>query len=140
MTYWLVGEEEHDDPRFTTCSLGLYVRAGSWCMGHVRYRRESEIPVEWFIPVTLVKAWGATRQANELVRQGVLEPVIGGWRFAWIRPENTTDRVRAKRKRERDKKAPKPPIPQGKYMGEFDAKPPHDVKPAPRSKNQGYAQ
>jgi hypothetical protein len=42
MTFWFVGEEEHSEFRFTTSTLGLYVRAGirfdpspsiwhSWC-------------------------------------------------------------------------------------------------------------
>ena len=129
MTFWFVGEEEHDDLRFTTASLGLYVRAGSWCMSRVRHRPEREIPREWFIPDWLVRGWGSTRQANDLVRAGVWEPVAGGWRYAWIRWPNTPDAMRSQRKREREKWARKQsnarnspgesaPTPQGSYRGE----------------------
>jgi hypothetical protein len=105
MTYWFTGEEEHSDARFTTASLGLYTRAGSWCMSQVRYRPESEIPPEWLVPDWLVKGWGATRQANDLVAHEVWEPVTGGYRYAWIRYQNTANEIRRQRKRERDKKA-----------------------------------
>ena len=98
MTYWLTGDEEHDDPRFTTASLGLYTRAGSWCMGRYRYRPEAEIPTEWFISGPVVRGWGALRLARDLVQQGVWESVPGGWRYAWIRPKNTADYMRAERK------------------------------------------
>ncbi|WP_139830455.1 hypothetical protein [Mycobacterium paraense] len=106
MTFWFTGEEEHQ-VFTTTSSLGLYTRAGSWCMAQIRYRPEAEIPAEWFIPDWLVKGWGAVRQANELVAQGMWEPLEGGWRYVWIRPENTPNAVRQKRKREREKKSRK---------------------------------
>lgn len=131
MTYWLTGEEEHSDPRFTTTTLGLYVRAGSWCMSQVRYRPESEIPAEWVVPDWLVQGWNAKRYANELVANGVWEPVGGGWRYAWIRYQNTANAIRTERKRERDKWARKQararnspgessPTPQGSYRGESE--------------------
>jgi hypothetical protein len=131
MTFWLVGEEEHSDPRFTTNSLGLYVRAGSWWMSQVRYRPEAEIPTEWFIPDWLVKGWRATAYANDLVDSGVWEPVVGGWRYAWIRYGNTATALRRQRKREREKWARKAakarnspgestPTPQGRYRGESE--------------------
>ncbi len=103
--FWFTGEEEHSDPRFSTCSLGLYVRAGSWCMSQVRYRPEAEIPSEWFVPTSLVKGWGAMRQANELVAEGIWNPTTGGWFYAWIRWNNTADYVRRERKRQATKKA-----------------------------------
>jgi hypothetical protein len=104
MTFWLTGEEEHNDPRFATSTLGLYTRAGSWCMNQVRHRPMREIPPEWFVPDWLVKGWGATRLANELVAQGIWEPVVGGWRYAWIRHPNTADYLRGERKRQSTKK------------------------------------
>jgi hypothetical protein len=131
MTYWLTGDEEHDDPRFTTATLGLYIRAGSWSMSRCRYRPEAEIPAEWFIPGPLVRGWGALRLAHDLAQQGVWEPVTGGWRYAWIRPQNTADYVRAERKRERAKWARKKAkaaanspgesgqLPGGSYRGEL---------------------
>src|SRR5690242_21550432 len=73
--------------------MGLYVRAGSWCMGKVRYRPEREIPAEWFVPDDQVKAWcGSVRQANRLVDVGLWYRARGGYGFAWIRTENTADR------------------------------------------------
>jgi hypothetical protein len=131
MSFWLTGEEEHRDPRFTTQSLGLYVRAGSWCMSQVRYRPEAEIPAEWIVPIWLVKGWGSTRQAKTLVDNGLWQPAEGGWRYAWIRYKNTPDAVRAERKRERNKwankvaKARNSPgesdaTPRGRYRGELE--------------------
>lgn len=145
MTFWFIGEEEHSDPRFTTGSLGLYTRAGSWCMSQVHYRPEHEIPPEWFVPVSLVKVWGATRQANDLVANGIWEPVVGGWRYLWIRYQNTTDAVRAKRKREREKKAARtgdspgefPAIPLGTYRGESASNPAQSRKMPPHTKFRG---
>jgi hypothetical protein len=32
MTYWFTGEEEHSNLGFTTSTLGLYTRAGSWSL------------------------------------------------------------------------------------------------------------
>jgi hypothetical protein len=141
MTFWLTGDEEHNDPRFTTSSLGLYTRAGSWCMNQVRYRPEHEIPPEWFIPTSLVKVWRATRQANDLVENGVWEPVVDGWRYLWIRHQNTADAIRSQRKREREKKAHKtgnspgelPPIPLGTYRGESAPNPAQSRKISPRT-------
>jgi hypothetical protein len=127
MTFWYIGEEEHSDDRFTTSSLGLYARAGSWCMSQVRYRPEREIPAAWFVPDWLVKGWGNTRQANDLVVNGVWEPVVGGWRYTWIRWPNTASAIRTQRKRERAKKGARRTsdspgesglIPQGTYRGE----------------------
>jgi hypothetical protein len=107
MTYWFIGDEEHNDERFTTATLGLYVRAGSWCMAQCHYRPEAEIPAEWFVPRAQVRGWGALRLANDLADQGVWEQVAGGWRYVWIRHQNTADHVRADRKRERGKWARK---------------------------------
>jgi hypothetical protein len=127
MTFWLIGDEEHKDPRFTTASLGLYARSGSWCMNQVRYR-PMEIPAEWFVPQSVVKAWGAIRQANDLVARGIWAPVDGGWRFVWIRHRNTTDYVRHERKRQATKKQRQRSMspgdigacPPGTYMGDIE--------------------
>jgi len=107
VTWWLWGDDEHCDKRFNeagTHAMGLYVRAGSWCMGKVRYRPEREIPAEWFVPDDQVKAWcGSVRQANRLVDVGLWYRARGGYGFAWIRTENTADTLRAKRAAERKK-------------------------------------
>lgn len=95
--FWFVGEEEHNDPRFSTASLGLYVRAGSWCMHEVHNRR-MELPPEWEVPAWVIKGWGATRLANELIAQGIWERVPNGYVFDWIRPQNTPEALRQKRK------------------------------------------
>jgi hypothetical protein len=142
MTYWFTGEEEHSDPRFTTHSLGLYTRAGSWCMSQIRYRPEAEIPAVWFVPEWVVKGWGNTRQANDLVANEVWEPVAGGWHYAWIRWRNTAEAVRRERKRERDKWArkqakaslPKQATPQGSYKGESPGEP--EQTPKSRAERQ----
>jgi hypothetical protein len=98
MSFWFIGDEEHNDPRFTTSTLGLYTRAGSWCMSQVRYRPSNEIPPEWFVPDSQVKAWcGSVRPANSLVPAGLWYRARGGYGFAWIRDENTADALRAKR-------------------------------------------
>jgi hypothetical protein len=109
LTFWNVGDEEWSDPRFIRAGSGsfeLYHKAGSWVMGQVRGRPESEIPVEWFVPDEYVRGQrNGTRLANGLVRQGMWERVDYGYRFAWIRKGNTPDAVRTIRKNEREKKA-----------------------------------
>lgn len=135
--YWLTGDEEHDDPRFTTATLGLYTRAGSWCMGRYRYRPEAEIPAEWFIPRSLVKGWGAYRLANDLAAEGVWEPVAGGWLYAWIRPQNTANYVRAERKRERRKWARKKERAAADSLGESAPTPVGSQDQLPRGSYRG---
>lgn len=106
MAWWRTGDEEHADERFERAglnSLGLYVRAGSWCMRQVRYRPEDEIPAEWFVPDYVVRGWRSQRLAAGLVREGIWGRVEGGYNFAWILPRNTADEVRRERKRERQK-------------------------------------
>jgi hypothetical protein len=120
MSFWFVGEEEHADPRFTTGSLGLYVRAGSWCMSQVRYRPVAEIPPEWFVPDWLVRGWGSTRWANDLAQNGMWESVVGGWRYAWIRWPNTPTAMRQERKRQATKKARQRGCPPGTYTGDME--------------------
>jgi hypothetical protein len=109
MSYYILGDEEHDDRRFLDAGPGaleLYVRALGWCMHEVRYRPEAEIPAVWFIPIEWVRGQHqGVRLANRLVDQGVFGRVDGGYRFDWIRWRNTPDAVRRQRKRERDKKA-----------------------------------
>ena len=108
MTYWLTGSEELDDPRFRKAgpaAIGLYVWSGEWCMDQVRYR-PAKIPAEWFIPDHWVRSWpNGARVAARLVSTGLWERVEGGYRFGWIRPENTADHVRAERKRKATEKA-----------------------------------
>jgi len=113
VTYFNVGDEEHADPRFRAVpgGLGLYVGAGSWCMAQVRGQRV-ELPAEWFVPDHFVRSWdngrGATI-AKGLVRVSIFARVDdtgleSGYRFAWIRDNNTPDAVRKLRKRWRDEK------------------------------------
>jgi hypothetical protein len=147
VTFWLIGEEEHADLRFTTNSLGLYTRAGSWCMAQVRYRPAAEIPVEWVVPAWVVKGWGSMRAANELVAQKIWEPVQGGWRFQWIRANNTADYVRRERKRQRTKKARQRQMspgditlcPMGTYTGDTESVAPQERKPCPDPNDSGAA-
>lgn len=104
MAFWFTGDEEHQDPRFSKWgSLELYVKAGTRCMSQVHGRHG--LPAEWFVPNDWVRGWGATRHASWLVRQQVWERVPGGYRFEWIRVQNTPDYVRKARKAEADKKA-----------------------------------
>jgi hypothetical protein len=131
MTYWLIGDEEPEDHRFIQAgpgACGLYFMAGAWCMRQIRYRPESEIPPEWFIPDHYVRSWpNGARLAARLVHTGLWVSVEGGYYFTWIQPDNTADHVRGERKRERDKWARRqaakrlldPPTPQGSYRGEF---------------------
>ncbi|BBY36506.1 hypothetical protein MMAN_06400 [Mycobacterium mantenii] len=101
--FWLVGDEEHNDPRFGTASLGLYVRAGSWCIAQVHNQPEAKIPPEWEVPEWVVRGWGSIREANKLVEQGIWEAGHHCWYFVWIRRNNTADHMRYQRKREREK-------------------------------------
>ncbi len=129
MTFWNIGDEEPEDPRFIEAgpgACGLYFMAGASCMRRVRYRPESEIPPEWFVPDTWVKGWpDGARLASRLVDVGLWHRVAGGYLYAWIQPRNTAEAVRGKRKRERAKKAPRAGdspgesavIPLGTYRG-----------------------
>jgi hypothetical protein len=112
MTFWLTGDEEPDDERFRAVpgGLGLYAGAGAWCMSKVRYRPEAEIPAEWFVPYHFIKWWpNGPRIAAGLERQSIWERARdadrNGYRFGWIRSQNTPDAVRRQRKHEREKKA-----------------------------------
>jgi hypothetical protein len=134
MTFWHTGDEEHEDPRFRAVpgGLGLYVTAGSWCMSRVRYRPEAELPAEWFIPDEWVKGQPSGRRiAAGLERQCVWERLDGGYRYAWIRYQNTPDYVRRQRKREREKKAKRHANSQGESTqfprGESTAIPQGDI-------------
>lgn len=108
MAYWNTGDEDSDDSRFRAAGLsgcGMYVMAGSWCMGQVRGRFEEALPVEWFVPDHWVRGWdGGTRTATKLVKCGLWKRVEGGYLFAVIRPNNTPDAVREVRKGARDRK------------------------------------
>ena len=108
MTFWNIGDEEHEDERFRAVpgGFGLYHGAGSYCLGQVRGRR-IELPAEWFVPDHFVRGWDnghGPAIAKGLVSVGLWEQVRGGYRFAWIRDSNTPDRVREVRKRWRTEK------------------------------------
>jgi hypothetical protein len=108
MTYWYIGDEESEDPRFRAVEAdgcGMYHMAGSWCMSQVRGRPESDIPIEWLVPDHWVRGWpNGSRTAAKLVKHALWQRVQGGYRFAWLRNVNEPDAVRTIRKRERDKK------------------------------------
>jgi hypothetical protein len=101
MSFWFIGDEEVDDPRFCEAGMaarGLYYAAGGWCMHEARGR---PLPDEWFIPDRWVRGWhGGARAAGRLVRAGLWERGDGGYWFKWIRPQNTPDTVRAVRAKE----------------------------------------
>lgn len=109
MSWWWTGAEENDDPRFRAAGAegcGLYTMAGAWCYAQVYYKPESVIPPEWIVPDHYVRGWpGGPRIAKKLCAVGLWERAMGGYRFVWIRDQNTADHERARRKRERDKKA-----------------------------------
>lgn len=135
MTFWEIGDEEPEDPRFVSAgpgACGLYFMAGAWCMRQVRYRPENEIPDEWLIPDRWVRGWpNGVRLAGRLVDVGLWIQVDGGYRYGWLQPRNAAESVRTKRKKERDKWAAKAarrrtddssyyePTPQGSYTGEL---------------------
>lgn len=139
MTFWQIGDEEPEDPRFTDAgpgACGLYHMAGAWCMRQVRYRPEHEVPTEWLVPERYVKGWpNGARLANRLIDVGLWYRVRGGYHYAWIRPGNTAEYVRAKREAERRKweskqarkraeaDLPRIPTPQGSYRGELESQP-----------------
>lgn len=107
MTFWQIGDEESEDPRFLTAgpgACGIYHMAGSWCMRQVRYRPEQEIPEEWFVPDRWVRGWpNGVRLANRLVEVGLWYRVVGGYGYAWLRSGNTAKYVRDRRAAERKK-------------------------------------
>ena len=116
MTFWLTGDEEHEDKRFDVkpggivTGLGFYVAAGSMCMSKIRYRRFWDLPDEWLIGDEWVKGQNSgSRIAHQLARNDVLLRVPGerGYPFKWIRPENTVSAVLRRRLRDRDKHRPK---------------------------------
>ena len=109
MTFWFSGDEEPEDPRFIAAgpgACGLYFMAGAHCMRQTRYRPEDEIPAEWFVSDHWVRGWpNGLRLAARLVDNGLWVRIPGGYAFDWIQKRNTADAVRAKRKKEREKKA-----------------------------------
>ncbi|MCV7179536.1 hypothetical protein [Mycolicibacterium sphagni] len=113
MAFWFTGDGEHEDSRFIDgvpgglpAGLGLYTAAGSRCMYSIRYRREREIPAQWFIPDHWVRGQpNGVRIAKALARNGVLIRMDGGYGFGWIRPENTPDALKASRKLKAAKQA-----------------------------------
>jgi hypothetical protein len=121
MSFWFVGDEEADDPRFLEAGMAaswLYTAAGSWCMREVRGRR-NPLPAEWFIPTRWVRTWpNGARLAGRLVRVGLWERVADGYCFAWIRDQNKPDALRQQRKHEREKKRAQRACPQGTYRGD----------------------
>jgi len=109
VTFWYIGDEEPEDPRFIQAgpaACGLYHMTGAWCLRQVRYRPEREIPAEWFIPETWVRGWpNGIRLANRLLIVGLWIEVGGGYSYGWIRWQNTPEAVRRERKRQTAKKA-----------------------------------
>jgi hypothetical protein len=108
MAWWNTGDEEHADERLRQAGLaafGLYVAAGSWCLGEIRSR--SGLPQEWLIPDWFVTSWGpeGRRAAKKLVEVGLWKRVQGGYLYAWIRATNTPDAVAKRRKWWRENKA-----------------------------------
>ena len=108
MTWFGIGDEEWCDPRFEKVGLdgrGLDDAAGSFCMGQIRGRSDSDVPVEWFIPATR-RAWAAQRDAESLKNLsprdcGKRLPL--GFTFAWLQPCNTTDTARKTKKDNKQK-------------------------------------
>lgn len=135
MTYFEIGDEEPEDPRFIEAgpgACGLYFMAGAWSMGQVRYRPYDEIPPEWFIPDRWVRGWpNGARLAAKLVAVGLWDRVLGGYSFGWIQSQNTADALRSRRKRERAKweakaarnRSQRERTPQGSYRGELTPEP-----------------
>ncbi|EUA11176.1 hypothetical protein I546_3107 [Mycobacterium kansasii 732] len=110
MTFWLTGDEEHDDKRFDVepggilSGLGFYTAAGSWCRDQIRWRPRSEIPDDWLIPDAWIKAQrNGARIAKALAANGILRRAPGGYGFAWIRKENTVAAELKRRDVERGK-------------------------------------
>jgi hypothetical protein len=101
VSFWFIGDEEVDDPRFYEAGLaarGLYYAAGGQCMREARGR---PLPAEWFIPDRWVRGWpNGQRTAGRLVQVGLWERVDGGYCFAWIRPQNTPAALKANRAKE----------------------------------------
>jgi hypothetical protein len=109
MSFWFVGDEECDDPRFCEAGMsarGFYYAAGAWCMRQVRGAHGDPIPAEWFVPDRWVRGWSnGARMANALVRVGLWERLDGGYCFKWIREQNKPETLRAMRAMEREKKS-----------------------------------
>jgi hypothetical protein len=108
MSFWLIGDEEPEDPRFIAAgpgACGLYFLAGAHCMRQTRYRPEDEIPEEWFVSDRWVRGWpNGARLATRLVENRLWSRTTGGYEFDWIQQRNKAEAVRAQRKKERDKK------------------------------------
>lgn len=137
MTYWHIGDEEPEDPRFVTAgpgACGLYFMAGAWCLRQVRYRPENEIPGEWLISDRWVRGWpNGVRLAGRLVDVGLWLRVQGGYEYGWLQQRNTADAVRTNRKKEREKWEAKAArkrtgnsshseqTPLGRYTGELES-------------------
>jgi hypothetical protein len=108
VSFWFVGDEEPEDPRFREAGLsafGLYFAAGAQCMHEVRNQRQRLLPAEWFIPDHFVRSWpNGARAAGRLVQVGLWERADDGYYFNWIRDQNKPDTLRARRAMEREKK------------------------------------
>lgn len=117
MAYWYVGDEEYEDKRFNVrpggipAGLGLYVAAGSMCMSKIRGRRYTHVPTEWLVADEWINGQcNGPRIARALVRSRIWERREGerGYRFKWIRPQNTPAAVLEHRAGDRRRHTPKP--------------------------------
>lgn len=100
MSWFNIGDECHDDPRFREVGLagcGLFAIAGSYCMDQL---------TDGFVPKWFVKSWpGGTKAAKKLVAAGIWANVDGGCQYVEWKEALTRAYVEAKKKKWRDDKA-----------------------------------
>lgn len=108
MPYFLVGDEDPDDPVMRAAGLdgfGLWAAAGAFCMHHL---------TEGFVPDYYVKSWpNGTKTAKKLVKQGIWAPADNGYQYIeWkqrsrkqILDEREAAKRRQQRKREKDRES-----------------------------------
>jgi hypothetical protein len=110
LAFWVTGADEREDKRFKNAGATarlLYEDAGAWAMDQY-YKKRVELPEEWFIPSSVVRAWGKKNVPAALVREGLWKRAerngAEGYTYAWIRWENTPDYLRQVREDQADAK------------------------------------
>jgi len=117
----LMSDEDWDNPWLNNVGMaarGLYWTALAWAKDQTRGRdflaSKSVLGdlESWFIPDGQIRYWKSNREAKQLVEASIWIPVLGGYRYLYLRDENKPKTFFEKRSkdasRKRGQRAPRP--------------------------------